>query len=78
LVAEAFVNGWGMRLSYLNGQGTEAEYNVEVLDLDEDEFFSARRLDDGSVSQLIFERVHWARVLTEAEEELQGSSAGPP
>jgi hypothetical protein len=64
-----------MRLCYLNGQGTEAEYNVEVLDL-HDEFFRARQPANGSTSQLLFERVRWARVLTEAEEAMQGSPAG--
>lgn len=75
LVVDAFVNDWGLRLCYVNGQGTEAEYNVEVLDL-QSESFSARRPANGSTSQLMFKRVRWARVLTEAEESLQGSSAG--
>lgn len=74
LVAEALVYDWYLRLCYLNPQGTEAEYNVEVLDMD-DEYFSARQPVSGRVSQLLFERVRWARVLTEAEEDLQGSPA---
>ncbi|MGH9104934.1 MAG: hypothetical protein ACRDZX_03685, partial [Acidimicrobiales bacterium] len=77
LLADAFASDWVVRLCYAGGNGVESEYNAEVLRVN-GHSARARRLGTGAVSELTLRRVRWARVLTEAEEELQGSKVGAP
>lgn len=68
LFNEAFVEDEALRVSYTNGKGVTSQVNVIVVDVDDDEVVvhAFPRMDR---RVLRLDRVHWARVLTEAEEE---------
>ena len=68
LFDEAFVEDWVVRVSYTNGKGATSQLNVIVVDVDDDDVVvqAFPRLDR---RVLRIDRVEWARMLTEAEEE---------
>lgn len=68
LVEQAWVEDWAVRMSYTNAKGAAQQLNVIVTDaLDEQLLVEVLpRLDRRTLN---LARVHWARVLTEAEED---------
>ena len=59
---------WPLRLSYVNSQGTQSEFFVEVLSIVGDRVRIRFLGDRGGGGELATWRVQWARVVTEAEE----------
>ena len=59
---------WLVRLSCSNGRGETRELDAVVLDLDE-RTITVGRLPRGDLQEVARQRIHWARILTEAEEE---------
>jgi hypothetical protein len=74
LLVDAFVNDWPVRLCASHGH-VLSEFNAEMVNID-GASFEAHRLSDGAALELFFSSVRWARVLTEAEEDLCAASAG--
>lgn len=69
LLAEAFRQGWVVRMSYVNASGMESEFYAEILHCRRGDL-KVRYLGDRSGgAELPMYRVQWARVATEAEEE---------
>ncbi len=71
LLQEALDNGWVVRMGFVNGGGTEREFFAEVLDLNR-ATVRVRYLDQHGGGELNVRQVQWARVLTDAEEEMLG------
>lgn len=69
LLAQAFMEDWSVRLAYTNRNGRSSQLNVVVLAPADDQVM-VEVLPDGTERTLTLTRVEWARVLTEAEEEL--------
>lgn len=68
LLQEACDLGWGLRVSYRNAKGVAAQVNVVVDDI-WDGTVLAEVLPSYNHRTLNLQRVNWARVLTEAEED---------
>jgi hypothetical protein len=71
LLQEALESGWAVRMGYVNGRGTEREFFAKVLDLNRSRV-RVRYLDQHGGGELNLRQVQWARVLTDAEEEMLG------
>jgi hypothetical protein len=71
LLQEALESGWAVRMAYVNGRGTEREFFAEILDLNR-ATVRVRYLDQHGGGGLNVHQVQWARVLTDAEEEMLG------
>jgi hypothetical protein len=69
LLDEACEEFWIVRLSYVNSKGQSDEVTVEPTDIDEDRLY-AECLPRGNERVFLVDLVEWARVLTEAEEDL--------
>ena len=69
LLGQAWLDDWLVRVSYVSTEGEVSEVFAEVLDVSEDRV-SIRRLDTGAAVELTADQARWARVLTEAEEDL--------
>ena len=61
--------GWLVRLSYTSGAGKALEVTVDVLDVSE-RVMLGQVAPRWSEQKYVLERIGWARVLTDAEEEL--------
>lgn len=59
---------WLVRLSCANGSGERREMDAQVLDLEE-RIVEVARLPRGDIQRIARKRIHWVRILTEAEEE---------
>jgi fructose-specific phosphotransferase system component IIB len=68
LLQEACDLGWGVRVSYRNAKGVTSQLNVAVDDVWADSVL-AEVLPSYNHRTLALQRVQWARVLTEAEED---------
>jgi len=69
LLARAYVEDWAVRLAYVNGNGRSSQLNVVVLDGPDDEV-AVECFPAGDDRVLAVDRIEWARVMTDAEEEL--------
>jgi predicted DNA-binding transcriptional regulator YafY len=69
LLAAACEEYWVVRLSYVNGAGRSTELSVEPIELDGGTLYAAC-FPRGDERALVLDLIDWARVLTEAEEEL--------
>ena len=69
LLALAFVEDWAVRLAYTNRKGRSSQINLVVVDDPDDEVL-VECLPTGTPRTLLLDRIEWARVMTEAEEEL--------
>ncbi|MFN2607456.1 MAG: helicase-associated domain-containing protein [Acidimicrobiales bacterium] len=69
LLGRAFVEDWALRLAYTNRKGSSTQLNVVVLSPPEADVL-VEVLPAGTERTLNLDRVEWARVLTDAEEEL--------
>jgi hypothetical protein len=69
LLSEASDELWLVRLSYVNSQGHSTEVTVEPSDVDHHRL-SARCFPRGNSRTFVLDLIEWARVLTEAEEDL--------
>lgn len=69
LLAQAFVEDWVVRIAYTNRKGRSSQLNVAVLDDPTDDVL-VDSLPSGTTRTLLLERIEWARIMTEAEEEL--------
>jgi|GEM_PF-6726290 len=68
LLAQAFVEDWAVRIAYVNGKGRSSQLNVVLLDPPSADVF-VDVLPRGEERILVLDRIEWARVMTEAEEE---------
>ena len=68
LLAQAFVEDWAVRVAYVNAKGRSSQLNVVLLDPPSADVF-VDVLPRGEERILALDRIEWARVLTEAEEE---------
>lgn len=68
LLQEAERHEWTLRLSYTNAKGVRRELNVDVLQV-ADACAYCQVAPAGSSQTIRIDRIHWARALTEAEEE---------
>lgn len=71
LLEQALEQDWLVRVSCSNGKGQRRELDAEVIGLDRRQV-TVQRLPRGDVQEIALARVHWVRVLTEAEEEARG------
>lgn len=69
LLLEACEEYWVVRLSYVDGKGLATELTVEPTDLDGRNLY-ASCFPRGNRRTFAVGRIEWARILTEAEEEL--------
>ncbi|HET6795130.1 MAG TPA: hypothetical protein VFH45_11835, partial [Acidimicrobiales bacterium] len=68
LLAEAEEESWPVRLSYVNGKGRESQYVGQPIGVNR-RFLILSCFPRGGAKELVVNRIEWARVLTEAEEE---------
>ncbi|MDQ4069120.1 MAG: helicase-associated domain-containing protein, partial [Actinomycetota bacterium] len=68
LLEQAWIEEWAVRVSYTNGKGVADQLNVLVLDVLDTKLL-VEALPTYHRRTLNLNRVHWARVLTEAEED---------
>jgi len=69
LLGQACEEYWVVRLAYVDGKGRTADLTVEPTDLDARKLY-AHCFPRGNERIFVVDRIEWARVLTEAEEEL--------
>ena len=68
LLVDAFATDWPVRLAYTNRKGLSTQLNVVVLSPPTDEVL-VEVLPEGGGRTLVLNRIEWARVMTEAEED---------
>ncbi|MGI9034011.1 MAG: helicase-associated domain-containing protein [Acidimicrobiales bacterium] len=68
LLGRAFFEDWPVRIGYTNRNGRSTQLNVAVLALP-DTHVPVDVLPEGTQRTLALDRVEWARVMTDAEEE---------
>ncbi len=69
LLSRAYVGDWAVRLAYVNRKGRSSQLNVVVLDAPGDEVL-VECIPGFTSRTLVLDRIEWARVMTEAEEEV--------
>ncbi len=69
LLARAFVEDWAVRVAYTNNRGRSSQLNVVVLDAPGDDVL-VQCLPAYNSRTLVLDRIEWARVMTDAEEEM--------
>ncbi len=69
LLRNAYSCDWMVRISYINAEGRESEFNAEILDIKRGKV-RLRYIDRHGGGELVIYRIQWARILTADEEEL--------
>jgi len=69
MLAQACEEYWLARLSYVASNGHATEITVEPTELDGRNLY-ASSVPDGNERRFVVDRIEWARVLTDAEEDL--------
>ena len=69
LLVRACEEEWLVRVAHVNGRGQVVEWTVALAEVDEDVAF-VQRLPRWTADAIRLDRVRWARVLTDAEEEV--------